>query len=118
MAASTDGILTHHLQAFGAGDIAGILADYTEGSVLITSDGSALRGPERMRPLFEAFVAEFGKPGATFSMGQRVVEGDVGFITWIADTPDNVYEFGTDTFVIRDGKIATQTFAAKVTPKG
>jgi ketosteroid isomerase-like protein len=116
--ASTDGILAHHLQAFSAGDVAGILADYTERSVLITADGSALRGPAQMRPLFEAFVAEFAKPGASFSLGQRVVEGDVAYITWTAETADNVYEFGTDTFVIRDGKIATQTFAAKVTPKG
>jgi len=42
----------------------------------------------------------------------------VAFITWSAETADNVYEFATDTFVIRDEKIVTQTFAAKVTPKG
>ena len=28
-----------------------------------------------------------------------------------------VYELGTDTFVIRDGKIVAQSFAGKVTPK-
>jgi hypothetical protein len=25
---------------------------------------------------------------------------------------------GTDTFVVRDGKIATQSFTGKITPKG
>ena len=39
------------------------------------------------------------------------------YIVWHAETPDNVYELGTDTYVIRDGVIETQTFTAKVTPK-
>jgi len=29
-----------------------------------------------------------------------------------------VYEVGTDTFVVRDGKIVAQSFAGKMTPKG
>jgi hypothetical protein len=28
-----------------------------------------------------------------------------------------VYEVGTDTFVVRDGKIVTQAFTGKITPK-
>jgi hypothetical protein len=31
--------------------------------------------------------------------------------------PPTTYEFGTDTFVVRDGKILVQTFAGKITPK-
>jgi hypothetical protein len=34
-----------------------------------------------------------------------------------AETVDNVYEMGTDTFVVRDGKIVAQSFTGKVTPK-
>jgi hypothetical protein len=37
---------------------------------------------------------------------------------WTAETADNVYEVGTDTFVVRDGKIAAQSFTGKITPKG
>jgi len=29
-----------------------------------------------MKPLFQAMFAEFGKPGAAFSMKQKFVEGD------------------------------------------
>ena len=118
MAASTEEILAHHLQAFGSGDLPGILADYTERSVLITGDGSVRRGLQQIRSFFEALFAEFAKPGASLTLDQRIVEGDVAFITWSAETADNVYELATDTFVIRDEKIVTQTFAAKVTPKG
>jgi len=36
----------------------------------------------------------------------------------IEETADNVYEMGTDTFVVRDGKIVAQSLAGKITPKG
>jgi len=62
-------------------------------------------------------IAEFGKPGATFRIKQQFVEGDCAYILWTAETADNVYEVGTDTFVVRDGKIVTQSFTGKITPK-
>jgi hypothetical protein len=45
------------------------------------------------------------------------VEGNYGYILWTAETADNVYELGTDTFVVRDGRIVTQSFAGKITSK-
>ncbi len=63
-------------------------------------------------------VAEFGKPEATFSMKQQFIEGDYAYILWSAETVDNVYEMGTDTFVVQDDKIVAQSFTGKVTPKG
>ena len=71
-----------------------------------------------MRALFEAFFAEFAKPGASFEMKKQIVEGETAYIVWSAETADNVYELATDTFVVRDGKIVTQTFAGKIVPKG
>ena len=56
-------------------------------------------------------IEEFGKPGAMFSMKQQFVEGDYAYILWTAESADNVYEVGTDTFVVRDGKIVTQSSA-------
>ena len=51
-------------------------------------------------------------------MKQQFIEGDYAYILWSAETVDNVYEMGTDTFVVRDGKIVAQSFTGKVTPKG
>jgi hypothetical protein len=62
-------------------------------------------------------LEEFGKPGASFDLKQLSVEGDHGFILWTAETSDNVYELGTDTFVVRNGKIQVQSFAGKITAK-
>jgi hypothetical protein len=36
---------------------------------------------------------------------------------WTAETADNVYGLGTDTFIVQDGKIVVQSFAGKITPK-
>jgi ketosteroid isomerase-like protein len=104
------------LEAFGKGDLEGILSDYAPGAVLFTSDGP-LRGTTGMRPLFQAMIAEFGKPGAMFQMKQQFIEGDYAYILWTAETADNVYEVGTDTFVVRQGKIVAQSFTGKITPK-
>ena len=114
--ASTKEVLDNHLKCFGEGDLKGILSDYAPGAVLFTSAGP-LRGADAIRPLFQALIAEFGKPGAAFRMKQQSVEGDYAYILWTAETADNLYEVGTDTFVVRDGKIVAQSFAAKITPK-
>jgi hypothetical protein len=64
--ASTKDVLDHHLKCFGEGDLKGILSDYAPGAVLFTADGP-LGGTEAIRPLFQAMIAEFGKPGAPLS---------------------------------------------------
>jgi ketosteroid isomerase-like protein len=115
--ASTKDVLDHHLQCFSEGDLTGILSDYAPDAVMFTPDGP-LRGADAMRPLFRAMIAEFGKPGAAFSLKRQSVDGEYGYIVWTAETADNVYEVGTDTFVVRDGKITAQSFTGKITPKG
>jgi ketosteroid isomerase-like protein len=116
MAASTQQVLEHHLQAFGTGDLDAILEDFADGAIIIAPDG-VLRSREEWSGFFSALFAEFGKPGTSFSMDQQVVDGEIAFIRWSAETADNTYDLGTDTLLIRDGKIVAQTFAVKTTPK-
>jgi ketosteroid isomerase-like protein len=113
---STKDVINHHLKAFADGDLKGVLSDYAPGIVFFTQNGP-LKGVEAVRPLFQALIAGFGKPGATFTMKQQLFEGDHGYIWWTGETADNVYELGTDTFVVRDGKIVAQSFTGKITPK-
>jgi ketosteroid isomerase-like protein len=114
---STKDVLDHHAKCFGEGDLRGILSDYAPDAVLFTPDGP-LRGPDAIRPFFQAMLAEFGKPGTAFSMKHQSIEGDYAYVLWTAETADNVYELGTDTLVVRDGKIVAQSYARKITPKG
>ncbi len=113
---TTESVLQHHLQCFGAGDLNGIISDYTEKSVLFTPNG-VLRGTRAIRELFVGMFAEFAKPGASFEMVRQDVDGETAYIVWKARTTDNDYELGTDTFVIRGGKIEAQSFAAKIVPR-
>jgi len=113
---STKDVVDHHLKSFGEGDLKGILSDYAPGAILFTPEGP-LRGIDAIRPLFQAMLAEFRKPGAAFSLKQQFVEGDYAYILWTAETADNVYELGTDTFVVREGKIVIQSFAGRIVPK-
>ena len=52
-----------------------------------------------------------------FRMKQQFVQGDYAYILWTAETADNVYELGTDTFFVRQGKIVAQSFTGKITRK-
>ncbi len=114
---STQAVLDHHLAAFGAGDTDEILRDYTDESVLISPDGP-LRVRAALRAAFSGFFSGLFAPGTfDFVMDASHIEGDVAYILWHADCASAVVALGTDTFVVRDGKIAVQTFAVKIDPK-
>ena len=115
-ARTTQAVLDRHLGAFAAGDLEALLSDYTEASVLFTAS-APLAGLGPIRGLMAGLFAEFAKPGARFDLHTLSVAGDVGFIVWSARTADNVYELATDTFVVRDGRIAFQSFVGKVVPR-
>ena len=113
---TTGDVLDQHLKSFGANDLDGLLADYSSNAVLFVPD-RPLKGPDAIKSFFQVFFSEFAKPGASFSMRQRYVEGDYAYILWSAETADNSYEAATDTFVVQNGKIVAQSFAAKIIPK-
>ena len=114
---STKDVLDHHLKCFGEGNLEGILADYSSDAVVFMPTGP-LKGPDAMKPVFQTIFSEFAKPGASFVMHQQCIDGDYAYILWSAETADNYYEVASDTFVVQDGKIVAQSFAAKITPKG
>lgn len=113
---STEAVLEHHLDAFTEQDLEAVMEDYVEDSVVVTNMGT-FRGLEEIEGLFENLFAEFSQEGSSITMDEQTVEGDFGYIIWHAETPDNVYEFATDTFHIPDDTIAFQTFAGKLSPK-
>lgn len=113
---TTATVLNNHLKSFSERNLAGILSDYAPSAILFTPDGP-LVGVNAIKPLFESLLAEFAKPGASFEMKHQAIKGEHAYIVWAAETADNRYEFATDTFVVRDGKIVTQSFAAKIVPK-
>ena len=119
---STKDVLERHLKCLGAGDLDGLLADYAPEIVVIRplgflGAGGIIKGLTEIHPVFAALLAEFAQPGTRFEMRQQEIEGDYAYIVWEAETADNIYEIGSDTFVVKAGKIAFQSFAGKVVPK-
>jgi ketosteroid isomerase-like protein len=109
---STETVLNHHLEGFSNGNVDAVMEDYTEDSVLITPDAS-LTGLESIRALFTGFFGGLFKPGTyEFTLDRMEISGDVAYIVWHSTNEGMDVKLGTDTLLIRDGKIAVQTFAA------
>lgn len=104
---STEVTLNHHLNAFGEG-IDSIMSDYTESSVLFTPDGP-ISGMDAIREFFDGFLRNSPQELLrAMTLVRQDIRGDVAYIMWKAEP---FIPLATDTFLIRDGKIAVQTFA-------
>jgi ketosteroid isomerase-like protein len=113
----TGQVLNHHLEALGGGKLDELLEDYVEDSVLVTPDGT-IKGLRGIRAAFEGFLSGLFKPGTyDLAFDARHVDGEVAYIVWHAKCASANIALGTDTFIVKDGKILVQTFAAKVEPR-
>jgi ketosteroid isomerase-like protein len=116
--ASTRDVVQHHIDALGAGDLDAVMEDYTDESLLLTTQGPA-KGLDTLRAGFQGAIDGLFKPGAhTFTLDEFVVEGEVAVIVWRLESEAVDVPYGTDTFIVRDGKIAVQTAAIQIQPKG
>lgn len=106
---TTETVVRSHLQSFiQQKGIAAILSDYGEDACFLSEDRT-YRGKGEIRQFFEGFIAALPPQAVDrFALRSLRVADDVACITWSVgqDLP-----FGTDTFVVRDGKIVAQTFA-------
>ncbi len=104
----TSATLTHHLNAIAQEDIAAFISDYTDESVLYTPNGP-VTGIAALTQFFKGFAGAFPGFSKEFTILRQDIEGDWAYILWTASpyTP-----LGTDTFMMKDGKIMVQTFAA------
>ena len=110
----TQAVLEHHLTAFGAGDAVDVATDYTEESILITPDG-VINGRAAIEANFAKIFAGVFAPGTyDFTMDLTHIGGEAAYIVWHARCAAVDIVYGTDTFIVRDGKIAVQTYAMKV----
>lgn len=106
---STEAVVRTHVQTFlDQKGVAAIVADYDEDACLL-SEGRTYRGRREIGIFFEDFIA--GLPAQAmqrFSLRSLRTEGDLAYITWSAGAE---LPLGTDTFVVRNGKIVSQTVA-------
>jgi ketosteroid isomerase-like protein len=106
-------IIMHHLGSFQDNDLEAVIADYTNESMLITQDAT-YKGPEEIKGFFAALMIHFPKQQSNFELDKLVVNNELVYIVWHANTPSLDVALGTDTFIVRDGKIYQQTFAGQM----
>jgi len=114
MARTPQEVFAHHAEALGAGDLEGIVSDYTEDALFITPAG-VRRGPDGIRDAFRQLLSEL--PDAAWDLKTQIYEQDILLLEWAADARTNRVEDGIDTFVFRDGMIRVQTVRYTLIPK-
>jgi ketosteroid isomerase-like protein len=110
----TEAVVRNHLQAFlEQKGIAAILSDYDE-NARFYSEAKIYQGRQEIHGFFVDFIRSL-PTGAVdhFALRSLRVDGNVAYITW--SVGDDI-PLGTDTFVIGNGKIVSQTFAMYAVP--
>ena len=110
LARTTEEIWNHHIKSFGDHNLEEILSDYSDDSFMIVNN-NVISGREKLSVAFEQLFKLFGN-GVQTMIGYTIKENII-FITWnFAPNNDSTVYFGTDSFVIVNGKIQTQTIAS------
>jgi ketosteroid isomerase-like protein len=105
----TETVVRGHLKAFiEQHGVDAIVRDYAT-EVCLLSEGRAYCGKSAVREFFVDFLAAL-PPGAIeqFTLRSLRVQGDLAYITWSAG---DSLPLGTDTFLVREGRIVAQTVA-------
>jgi hypothetical protein len=111
----TKEVLDRHWETFQANDLEGVMADYAAEAVLITPD-KTLEGLDQIREHFVNVFTIFPKDSTTLQLDKSIVVKDVGYIIWQGTAPTLKVTYGSDTFIIQNGKIVRQTFAGVMAP--
>jgi ketosteroid isomerase-like protein len=103
---SPEDIVHRHMDFAGKGDVDGIVGDYADDAVTVTSGGATV-GKDAIRALFTRMFGgqrPAAGPGAGMKVDKIWSEGNVGFVSWEQGALK-----GTDAFVVKNGKIQVQS---------
>ena len=106
---TTESVVRGHLATFLAQKgVPAIVADYSAGARLHTA-ARVYEGPAEIAEFFTGFIGSLPRNGyERFALGSLRTDSELAFITW--SIGDDV-PLGTDTFIVRDGRIVAQTVA-------
>ena len=106
-------IVKNHLRSFQENNLEALMSDYTSKSVLITQVAT-YTGREEINAFFADLMLHFPKQLSSLKLDNLVVNEELVYIVWHAKTPSLEVPLGSDTFMIKDGKIAQQTFVGQL----
>ena len=104
----------HHIEAWDNSDLADIMSDYSEDSILILNN-TVYKGIDEIACVFDSLYDIFADGNNIIA--PETIEGEAIYITWNYTPPnDHAYD-GTDSFVVRDRIIEYQTIASRLYEK-
>lgn len=104
---STREVIDDHLQLAAAGEWRTDIERNVADDVVVLTGFGVFEGLDDVRILAELLAAQL--PEATFEYRTVLTRDDVAFLEWDADAHGARVRDGVDTFVVRDGRIVTQT---------
>jgi hypothetical protein len=126
--ATSQAVLDRHVAAMKAANLDGVMADYADNTLVVAPHGIApgqkdvagndvFSGKAEARKLFAVLTDKDHNPGAramTVTYEQR--GNDVTLMHWVQFKGKPEQVSGTDTWVIRGGKVITQVVAVDPAP--
>ena len=125
---SAEVILDRHVAAMKAGDLAGVMADYADDALVIAPQGivpgeanvagfNVFDGKANISKLFAVLTNKDNAAGmASMTSTYEYKGSDVALMHWVQfdGTPQKIS--GTDVWVIRNGKVISQTVLVNPPP--
>ena len=118
---SAEVILDRHVAAMKAGDLQAVMADYADDALVIAPDGivegevnmagfNVFDGAANISKLFAVLTNEDNAAGmASMTSTYEYKGSDVALMHWVQFEGEPNEVSGTDVWIIRDGKIITQS---------
>jgi hypothetical protein len=103
-------VLEHHLAVFATADLDALIDDYHKDAKIFYGH-QIIEGHIEIREFFKNFIRNELPPGSKITMNDIRYRGDLVYIHWSGTGKNKNFKLGSDTFIIQDGLIQTQTIA-------
>jgi hypothetical protein len=113
---TTQEVLEHHLQYCQAANLEETMKDYCEASVIVTPNGP-VKGLDEISTFFRDSMENCLPGNSKYVSLKRYICDEIAYTVWKAESELYDVPFGTDTFIIRNGKIVQQSFAGILNKK-
>ncbi|MCC6831337.1 MAG: nuclear transport factor 2 family protein [Thermoleophilia bacterium] len=111
-----DAVVRRYLEALRAGDLAGVVASFTEDMVMLTPEETIV-GRDAFRVACEGMFAGLLAPGTYKRRIEALtVRGDLALLVWSAACLGSRMSSGVTTFVVRGGLISRLTTSYRIEP--
>lgn len=107
-------VLEDHLALRKANDLDEDIRRNYDPDVILLSLTAGRRGHDGVREMAAELQRDCA--GNDYDYDEVLVNGDVGMLVWSARCPQGSISDGTDSYIVRDGRIAVQTVHYHVRP--